>query len=86
MFNLKDKKIIPILRSKLISRSMGSLIYVHRFRYLNNNFSAYNSYCQYFLTHHFKHMFWVLIETVLLSTHNICLGGKIRKLFFVTHS
>ena len=23
-----------------------------------------------------------LIETVLLSTHNICFGGEIRKLFF----
>ena len=23
-----------------------------------------------------------LIETVLLSTHNICLGGKIRKIIF----
>ena len=26
-------------------------------------------------------MFWVLIETVLLSTHNICFGWEIRKLF-----
>ena len=24
-----------------------------------------------------------LIETVLLSTHNICFGGKVRKLFFL---
>ena len=27
-------------------------------------------------------MFWVLIETVHLSTHNICFGWEIRKLFF----
>ena len=27
-------------------------------------------------------MFWVLIETVLLSTHNICFGWEIRKDFF----
>ena len=27
-----------------------------------------------------------LIETILLSTHNICFGLEIRKLFFVTHS
>ena len=34
-------------------------------------------YFQYFLAHQFKHKVWVLkknrlIETVLLSTHNIC--------------
>ena len=27
-----------------------------------------------------------LIETVLLSTHNICFGLEIRKLIFGTHS
>ena len=27
-----------------------------------------------------------LAETVLLSTHNICFGWEIRKLFFVTQS
>ena len=26
-----------------------------------------------------------LIETVLLSTHNICYSCEIRKLFFITH-
>ena len=26
-----------------------------------------------------------LIETILLSTHNICFNREIRKLFFVTH-
>ena len=35
-----------------------------------------------FLTHQLKHMFWVLIKTVLLSTNNICFGGEIRKLNF----
>ena len=31
-------------------------------------------------------MFWVLKnETVLLSTHNICIGREIRKLIFGTH-
>ena len=43
--------------------------------------------CKYFFIYNFKHMFLVLkrfrlIETVLLSTHNICFGWKIRKLFF----
>ena len=47
------------------------------------NFSAYN--CKYFLIHQFLHMFWV-IETVLLSTHNICFGLKLRKIYFETHS
>ena len=27
-----------------------------------------------------------LIKTILLSTHNICFGREIRKLFSVTHS
>ena len=27
-----------------------------------------------------------LIETVLLSTHNICFGSDIRKLFLIMHS
>ena len=27
-------------------------------------------------------MFWVLIETVLLSTHNICFGLEIKKIVF----
>ena len=27
-------------------------------------------------------MFWVLIEMVLLSTHNICFGCEIRKIIF----
>ena len=35
---------------------------------------------------HPRHMFSMLknrlIETVLLSTHNICFGGEIRKLIF----
>ena len=50
--------------------------------------SEYN--CKYFLTHHFLHMFWVLknrlFETVLLSTHSICFGWEIGKLFLGTHS
>ena len=29
------------------------------------------------------YMFWALIEMVLLSTHDICFGGKIRKLIYV---
>ena len=32
----------------------------------------------YFLTHQFEHV--CLIETVLLSTHNICFDWQIRKL------
>ena len=27
-----------------------------------------------------------IIETVLLSTHNICFGWEIRKLFFLVHT
>ena len=51
--------------------------------------------CEYFLIHQFKHVFWVaaqkivslrswhpLIETALLSTHNICLDWEIRKIIF----
>ena len=36
----------------------------------------------YFLIHQFEHMFWMLIQRVLLSTHNICFGWEIRKLLF----
>ena len=50
-------------------------------------FSALN--CKYFLTgqiKQFKHVLGAqknhLIETVLLSTHNICFGLEIRKLNF----
>ena len=32
----------------------------------------------YFLTYLFKHMFWVLIETIILSTHNICYFYKVN--------
>ena len=37
-----------------------------------HNFSAY--ICNYFLISHLKHKFLLLIEKVLLSTHNICFG------------
>ena len=30
----------------------------------------------------FLNMFWGLIETTLLSTHNICFGWEIRKIIF----
>ena len=33
-------------------------------RLYKQNFSVYN--CEYFLTHHFRHMFWVLKRTVSL--------------------
>ena len=48
-----------------------------------------NKNCKYFLTHtsyvlgaQKNH----LIETVLLSTHNICFGLEMRDYFSVTHS
>ena len=36
----------------------------------------------YFFIAQFKHVFWVLIETVLLSTNNIGFGKEIRKIIF----
>ena len=40
----------------------------------------------YFLAYQFKRVLGAqkncLIETVLLSTHNICFGGEIRKIIF----
>ena len=46
--------------------------------------------CNYFLTHQFKHCFGAqknhIIETVLFSTHNICFGIEIKKVFFQLHS
>ena len=38
--------------------------------------------CKYFLTYNLGAQKKRLIETVLLSTHNICFGWEIRKLFF----
>ena len=53
--------------------------------------SAYN--CKYFLTHNFKHMFWVLERTVslrqeaLLSTHNIFMFWlRNKKIIFLLHT
>ena len=44
-------------------------------------------YCQYFLTYQFSHVLGAqknrLIETVLLSTHNLCFILEIRKLIFL---
>ena len=31
-------------------------------------------------------MFWVLIETFLLITHNICFGREIRKVIYLVHT
>ena len=38
--------------------------------------------CKYFLTHQFKHIFWVLKRTVSLRHTKYVLVEKIRKLIF----
>ena len=45
-------------------------------------FSVLN--CEYFIIHQFQHLLWVLkrIDTVLSSTHNICFGSEMSKIFF----
>ena len=48
------------------------------------NFYLHTFYLKgYFLIPQFKHVFWVLMEMVLLSTQNICFDWEIRKLFSV---
>ena len=48
-------------------------------------FSAYNCYPS-ILTYVLGAQKSRLIQTVLLSTHNICFGGEIRKIKFSFHS
>ena len=52
------------------------------FRLVNAPIFSYPSVLTYVMGAQKDH----LIETVLLSTHSICFGGEIRKLFFVMHS
>ena len=52
-----------------------------------HKFSAYN--CKYFLTHQFQHILCAqknrLIETVLLSTHNIMFWFRNKEISFLLH-
>ena len=71
----------------LCSISSGSLLFVE----LPERFPKYKGLSKIFdgktvifslLIYQFKHVFWVLIETVLLSTNNIYFGCEIRKIVF----
>ena len=76
----------PVIKgeSEIVLFASSNIIGLHVDK---ENFRAYN--CKYFLTHQLKHVLGAqkncLIETVLLSTHNM-FWLRNKKIIFCTHS